>query len=136
MSKRIIKAKNYFTRSASHSMTGSRRGFVNILPPSAVEKVISEDTLTKQRDTMQKELHDLRNIHQKRRVKKGEKNRIDSLNGMIGNINKTLCLQSDSHYDEMKGWVFWRIANHRLVHNIFREIDIEAEKILNKFLTK
>jgi len=136
MSKRIINFNNYSHRAGSHSMTGSPHGYSDIKPKHAIIEKHSGIELEKQKEILSDELSKLKQLQKKRRLLKSEKNRINSLYGMIGNINKTLSLCSYSKYEEMKAWIFMRIANMRLEHAVFKEIDIEAEKILMSTLHK
>ena len=131
MSKAAIETRNYFTRSANHSMTGSRRGFGNILPKSADGWFGSDGSLYEQRDGLRNEIQALRTLSKKRRLTSQEKRRLNNCNSMLGNIQKTLCLISCSAYDETKAWIFWRLASHKLKHELFRTLDKEAEEIVN-----
>ena len=134
MGKRVIDFKNFKDRGASHSMTGFSRAYAEVLPENARPDKHSHNSLEIQKNTLSNELVSL----QRRNTKpsRADRNRINSIKGTIGNINKTLSLQSVSHWEEMKAWIFWRISTLRMPHETFREIDMEAEKILISQLKK
>lgn len=117
-------------------MTGYRQARLDVLPKHATIEKHSQNSLALQKECLSKEISELMQKRKHKKLSTSEKNRINSLRSMIGNINITLALQSVEAYEEMKAWLFWRIANSRLEHNIFREIDMEAEKILLDALHK
>ena len=134
MSKKVIDCHNYISRSSSHSMIGSRRGFLNILPRWAKPLELSENILEYMLNALEEEYERLRNIRKNRRLKHHEDLRLQGIKGQIGNINKIMCLESENRYNELHAWVFYRLCCFRLERTLQRQLDIESQDILNKAL--
>ena len=117
-------------------MTGSGKGYSVFLPKKATIEKLSQNDIETQKNILSLELSQLMIKRSKERLTKKEKNRVNTLKGMIGNLNKTLCLQSHCKYEEMKAWIFWQLSNKRMKHEDFKQLDLEAERILIKALHK
>ncbi len=129
MEKKRINQYHFQNRTGSHSMTGYAKGYLEVLPVNAEGFIGSNHSLLEQKEILNQEITYLRNLHKEKRLSKKENHRLNSLKGMIGNINHTLLLRSTTR-EEIKAWVFWRVAQQRLRHEIFKELDMEAETII------
>lgn len=122
---RAVEQKDFREKVGSFTLHGNRRGVLDNEPASA-PWVLAQQPLAQQYHTLLNELEGLERVRQARRLTKDERNRRDSLRGMIGNIEKTFREASENE----RAWTFWRIANMRLPHWVFKAIDIEAEQII------
>ncbi len=118
--------QSFQKRVSRFSTHGKRTGDVDVLPPEAVIQQNSFNCILDEKEILEKQLNDLKERKTKRRLTKEENNRYISIKGMLGNIKKTIGLANE----ERKAWIFMRVANHRLKHEIFKAIDLEAEMLI------
>lgn len=134
MSKKRADAQAFLTRSAKHSMTAYGTGRVEVRPKHAKDSM-EAGTIIEQRNEVRRQIETLRNKQKAGRLTKRERLLFDKLRAILGNLNKTINLCSEE-YEERKAWVFWRIANVKLKHDIFKELDKEAEAVMTFTLLK
>ena len=112
---RSIEQKDFRDRVSQFSTHGKKNGRVDVIP---VEGQIDDHCYTsilEQREILKSQLH-----------RATDKNRIHSIKGQIGNIDRLISLAKE----ERKGWVFMQVANKKLKHGIFKAIDLEAEALI------
>lgn len=125
MPKTTHQQHDYLHKVGSYSLYGNRRGHVENAPASADEYVPARP-LKEQYEVLIKERDALEAVRRGQSLTRDQLQRLNSVKGMIGNIEKTFYDASEQD----KAWVFWRIASSRLPHHIFREFDREAVQIM------
>lgn len=127
MKKATATHSSFRTRSANFSTHGKQNGLVETLPPEAEEFWLAAKNLLEQRESLKQSLISLQknnpNLTSDERHERAEN--IRRAQSQVKDLSRTITLAKETNH----AWVFYRVARHLMPQDIFKTIDMEAERV-------